>query len=125
MKLRIKGDSLRLRVTQTELARLIAEGRIEETIHFGPAAEARLTYALETGPGELPIQLRYEPGEVAVVLSHSAARQWAGTQQVGIEGEIDAGQARLALIVEKDFACLEHREEDVDAFPHPKQGVTC
>ena len=36
MKLRIKGNSLRFRVTQSELAKLVELGRVEETIYFGP-----------------------------------------------------------------------------------------
>ena len=34
MKLRIQGNSLRLRITPSEMARLLANGRIEETICF-------------------------------------------------------------------------------------------
>jgi hypothetical protein len=40
MKLRIKGNSLRLRVSPSELARFQAGGRTEETIRFTEAAEA-------------------------------------------------------------------------------------
>jgi hypothetical protein len=35
MKLRAKGNSLRFRVSRSELSRLMQTGRIEETIQFG------------------------------------------------------------------------------------------
>ncbi len=47
MKLRIKGNSLRLRVSPSEVARLLETGRIEETIHLSSDQNASLTYALE------------------------------------------------------------------------------
>lgn len=39
---------MRLRVSRSELAHFQAGGRIEETIRFAKAAEAKLTYALES-----------------------------------------------------------------------------
>ena len=48
MKLRIKGNSLRLRVSRSEFTRFLSQSRIEETIHFGPGPEAKLTYGLES-----------------------------------------------------------------------------
>ncbi len=47
MKLRIKGNSLRLRVSPSEMERLLSAGRIEEIIHFAQEPDAKLTYALE------------------------------------------------------------------------------
>jgi hypothetical protein len=36
MKLSIKGNSLRIRITRSEFGKLIDTGRIEETIYFAP-----------------------------------------------------------------------------------------
>jgi hypothetical protein len=68
MKLRIKGNSLRLRVSRSELVRFQAGVRIEETIHFTPAPEAKLTYALESALQPFPVTLRYGFHEVTVIL---------------------------------------------------------
>ncbi len=40
MKLRIKGNSVRLRVTRSDLAKLINHGSIEETVYFAPDERA-------------------------------------------------------------------------------------
>ena len=50
MKLRIKGDSLRLRVSRSEIGRLLAGDCLEDTIHFAPEARAKFTYALQQEP---------------------------------------------------------------------------
>ena len=48
MKLRIQGNSLRLRLTRNEVAQLHDGGRVESSIEFGPGRT--LTYALESAP---------------------------------------------------------------------------
>ena len=74
MKLRIKGNSLRLRVSRTELERFQAEGRVEETVQFTAAPEANLTYALESTPEPIPVTVRYGSREITVILSEDRAR---------------------------------------------------
>jgi hypothetical protein len=46
MKLRIGGNSIRLRLGQSEVRRLALDGTIEEYTAFGPSIEHRLGYAL-------------------------------------------------------------------------------
>jgi hypothetical protein len=43
MKLRIRGNSLRLRVSRSEIARLLEGHCLEETIHFAPEESARFS----------------------------------------------------------------------------------
>ena len=52
MKLRIKGNSLRLRISRSEVARLLEGDCLEETIHFAPEACCKVHLCLATGsPG--------------------------------------------------------------------------
>jgi hypothetical protein len=126
MKLRIKGNSMRLRVSPSEMTRLLKSGRIEETIHFGPQEDAKLTYALEHASHSSEMTLRHQPLEVAVVIPTKDAQEWAQGEQVSLYGAVGAGDRRLELVVEKDFACLDKSEaENQDTYPHPKQGATC
>jgi hypothetical protein len=122
MKLRIKGDSLRLRVGPAEMARLMETGRIEETIHFGLEDDARLTYALEVA-GVDAMTVRHEGMRVAVVLPMASARDWAQGNDVGVYGRVGLRSGWLEIAVEKDWACLDKRDgEKADTFPNPKQG---
>jgi hypothetical protein len=127
MKLRIKGNSLRLRVSRSELARFQAGGRIEETIHFTAAPEATLTYALESALKPSPVTVRYGSREVTVILSKDRARIWGAENEVGVYTTLDMGPAgSLEVVVEKDFACLDRSDEDnSDAFANPLAGATC
>ena len=127
MKLRIKGNSLRLRVSRSELARFQEGGRIEETIHFTAAPEATLTYALESATRPSPVTVRYGSREVTVILSKDRARIWSDESEVGVYTTLDIGAAgSLEVAVEKDFACLDRSDEDNrDTFANPVAGATC
>jgi len=127
MKLRIKDNTLRFRVSRSDLARLLASGRIDATIHFAPAQEARWTYAVEHRPEATEATLEYKTTEVVVVLSSAQTQAWEKSDQVGIYETCDLGQGEhLDLLVEKDFACLDLSDTDNDdTFPNPAMGIAC
>jgi len=127
MKLRIKGDSLRLRVSRSEVARLLAGDCLEETIHFASEANAKFTYALQRDRLVSRPTVIYTQNRVAILIPADLANAWAVTDQAGIAEDISLGElGSLALLIEKDFACLDRSEEDnEDTFPNPNAGTTC
>ena len=126
MKLRIKGDSLRLRISPSEMARLMESGRIEETIHLGAGDDARLSYALEVSATATQTSVRYQPREIAGILPAAVARPWAAGSDVGIYASVPLSAGVLEVAVEKDFACLDtNAAENRDKFPNPREGRKC
>lgn len=128
MKLRIRGDSLRLRLTRGEVHALRETGRVSETIHFGARA---LDYVLCSADVDAP-EARFVGDRIEVALPHATARSWAEGDEVGIEAEQRVDQGALRLLIEKDYQCLtpregREREDDTDAFPHPgaESGASC
>lgn len=120
MKLRTRAGSIRLRLGQREVARLAEEGAVEEAIVIGPGPEDRLVYrlALDDAQPELA-RARLAGARLEVRLAAAEARRWATGADVGLEAVQGSGPTALAILVEKDFACLEPRGEDADAYPHP------
>lgn len=120
MKLRIRGNSIRLRLTRAEVATLTVRGEVAEKIEFGIGNA--LGYRL--GTSETATECHAVLGEhgIAVFLPSSVASQWANSDQISIEADqaLSAGQS-LRILIEKDFACLVDRpgEDDSDAFPNP------
>jgi hypothetical protein len=127
MKLRIKGDSLRLRVSRSEVARLLAGDCLEETIHFTPEASAKFTYALQQDRLVSIPTVQYTLNKVTILIPSDQANAWSVTDQVGIAEDISlGGLGLLALLIEKDFACLDRSEEDnADTFANPNAGTKC
>ena len=126
MKLRIRGSSLRLRLTRSEVAEIGAGNAVEERIEFGGEPAQQLFYALVPSDDfETPTAV-FDSGRIAVFIPRSQADEWARTNQIGIEAEkpITGKAETLRILVEKDFTCLEPRAggEDTDTFVHPFQN---
>jgi hypothetical protein len=121
MKLRIRGDSLRLRLSQAELTRLHETGEVGDRIGFG---DRSLDYALVRADIDAP-RARFDGDRIEVALPHAIARIWIESDQVGIEAEQASPTGTLRLLIEKDFKCLAPRpgEDDSDAFPNPDAGT--
>ena len=126
MKLRIRDNSIRLRLEASEV-RALAETGVVETVTAFPRGR-RLTYAVESSPASVMPTARFSKKRVTVRLPESSVLAWANSDQVSIEGEelLDDGDV-LRLLVEKDFRCLMPRpdEDESDMFPNPSAtGVT-
>jgi hypothetical protein len=124
MKLRIRGDSVRLRLTKGEVAALAGGNAVEETTRLGLAPDQWLRYSMQTSAAAKNISAQYAAGAIVVTVPLKQAQDWAVTDAVGISAEQPAGgNGVLRILIEKDFACLERREDDSDAFPNPRQSV--
>lgn len=130
MKLRIKGNSLRLRLTQSEIARLGEVGRVEERINFG--LNQTLVYELIVKPAVETdaesqaerLSASFNDNRITVKLPYTFARELVETTRVGFGGEQESGDGTgvLSLLIEKDFACLDGGDADEDqsdTYPNP------
>jgi hypothetical protein len=122
MKLRIRGNSIRFRVTQSEMAAFAAGAKLEESTQFGPAPSEVFTYSLEMSSPCSDIRASYSKGKIEVSFPADLARTWASTSQIGIEHSqpIARGDV-LKTTLEKDFHCLHSKlgEDERDNFPNP------
>ncbi len=113
MKLRLHENSLRLRLSRIDVARLVEKGSVEEAVTF--AAAERLSYRLQMGAVAV-VTASFERGSITVTVPEVLASRWAATDEVGME----ASDGALNILIEKDFACLHHPDADAGAtFPNP------
>lgn len=134
MKLRIKGNSLRLRLLRGEVEQFGKVGRVAETIRFGASPVAQLNYVLESS-GEIDkIEAYFSNNLITVKVPDRMARNWVETERVTLKAEQlfengepngadknDASKNILTILIEKDFVCLDRKADadNADAFPHP------
>ena len=118
---------MRLRVSRSEVARLLAGDCLEETIHFEREARAKFTYVLQQEPSLSRPTVHYTENRVAILIPADQTNAWGTTDQIGIAEDINLGYlGSLAILIEKDFACLDRgEEENQDTFPNPNEGTTC
>jgi hypothetical protein len=124
MKLRIRGNSIRLRLSRAEVAQMTSAGTVVDRIDFGTS---QLEYRVSGDSAADRPSARFDGAAVDVRLPEAAVARWAGSDaEVSIEGTqaIDGDAEGLRILVEKDFACLKPREgeDDSDMFAHPEAG---
>lgn len=119
MKMRINGNSIRLRLSQTEVESFSKTGKWAQILNF-PNGSA-LVYRLREGTDTL---VSYAQDVLTVVLCEEEVETWVNTDQVGVRAELDLPNGdKLSILVEKDFQCLTDRDEDQsDLFPNPKDS---
>ncbi len=128
MKLRIKGNSVRLRLTQSEVAEFAENGKFEDLTEFGVEPAQSLSYAVIAESGAEKISANFENGRISIIIPQTIADNWAQTEQtaLGAEQNLPSGKT-LRISIEKDFACLTPRaeEDESDNYPHPRSEKHC
>ena len=122
MKLRIKGDSLRLRLSQGEMRALAERGEVEDKVSFPGGAALR--YRLRVGDKIGEISANYVSNLIDILVPRALSERWCGTDLVTLSASQPLGAGELRLVLEKDWACLAPREgeDESDNFPHPEAG---
>jgi len=119
MKIRIKGNSIRFRLTQSEVKQLSETGSITETTEFGSNT---FHYQVELTTSVKNLEASYSNAKMVIVVPETDGKNWFHNNTVGFEHEMQLpGGKKLHLLLEKDFTCLENRAEDQsDNYPNPK-----
>jgi len=122
MKLRIKGNSLRLRLSKSDVAALAEKGKVSDQITFGFSS---LVYELKANEGVEKLAAYFSNNTITVHINAAFARAWKDNEVISISDlqEIKGGE-ELKLLVEKDFQCLDPTHEDQsDNYVNPNS--TC
>ena len=110
MKLRIRDNSVGLRLTRDEVETLRKQGVVSARTGFPGGRELR--YELESSPASVAPAAFFSDNVLTVRLPETTVIAWAATEQVAIEGEqVLVDGEKLAIVVEKDFdGCTRHEE---------------
>jgi len=112
MKLRIKGNSIRLRLLRGEVEALIEKGFLSEETQFSPSVS--FYYGLIVSNDADETEAKFEGDRIMVVLPKAAAAEWAAGEDIGVS----ATQNGLDILVEKDLVCHGRPDDpdNADAF---------
>ena len=119
MKLRIKGDSLRLRLAQGEMRALAERGEVEDRVSFPGGAALR--YRVRVDRHNQEISSTYKSDLIEILVPLALAERWYGTELVTLSATESIASGELRIVLEKDWACLAPREgeDESDNYPHP------
>jgi hypothetical protein len=112
MKIRIKSNSVRYRLTRTDIAQLTETGFLKDKVDFG---NQQLIYALQITNDD-NLSASFINNTITVQMPKNMIDEMANTDRVGFENHGET----LHLLIEKDFICLDNVAEDQsDNYPNP------
>lgn len=117
MKIRLFGDSIRVRLNQAEVESLAAGGAVEMVIPFPGEA-----FACTVQPSGSSIEVRHAGGRLSILVPLAQTKAWAASTEEGMYADQHAGAgATVRVLIEKDYRCV-HRPDAPDnagTFPNP------
>lgn len=121
MKIRIQGNSVRLRLTKTEVDNLCSAGYLEEQTYFG---NNTFVYALQSTDNANELSADFEDSKITLYIPASFIKDWAINDIVGMDAQSQVADNQLLyLLVEKDFQCLDETTEDQsDNYENPNKA---
>ena len=124
MKLRIRGNSLRIRLSRTEVQQLCSGATLEDSTSFGQNRFVYLVRPVETGDA---LSAGYEEGVITLYVPQALLQDWPTNTVVGFDARMAVSDSEsLYLLLEKDFKCLDAdatQEDQSDYYDNPDK--TC
>ena len=117
MKLRIKGNSVRLRLTQSEVTQIGQSFMVEDQITFSD--DDIMVYRLQFSDDFKVVK---QGNVITTLVPKDIGKKWVNSDDVGIEHTLESKNGNLNLLIEKDFKCLSDRahEDETDLFDNPE-----
>ena len=122
MKIRIKGNSIRYRLSKSEVTKLAETGYLEEQTIF---PKNRFVYALQVSDNQQELTADFTDNKVSLFIPERFVKDWPKNSTIGTDSRMTLTDTdTLYLLVEKDFICLDDSTEDQsDNYENPNK--TC
>jgi predicted nucleotidyltransferase len=121
MKIRIKDNSLRVRLSRSEVELFNEEGYMQAQTDFGSNI---FYYAVKRNDDE-SMSVEFINAHLTLFVPQHLLEKWAATNLVGLEYNLplDNG-SHLHLLLEKDFKCIDAvvTEDQSDYFENPAKS---
>ncbi len=120
MKLRILGNKLRYRLSQTEVGELESGKAVTKSVVF-PAGNS-LQYSVMNSDTISKPEIEFEDQIIRLSIPSIELQGWTEDSREGIYHKWEKDSFEIAL--EKDFQCLHKRpgEDETDNYPNPRES---
>ncbi|HTE32825.1 MAG TPA: hypothetical protein VK666_20730 [Chryseolinea sp.] len=122
MKLRIKGNSIRIRLSKTEVDDLVSGSIQHDSTSFGNSS---FGYTVQPVNYDGSLFAAYDNNTITLYVPKALLKDWSENSVVGFETMMPLeNSGHLQLLLEKDFKCIDKTMEDQsDLFDNPAK--TC
>ena len=109
MKLRLEKDSIKLRLSTSEIDKLSIDKTLEENLYMSDKNQFRYVVIIDSNADKFKAQ--FEQNALTVIIPSVKAEKWINSNQVGIkETIITDTNASFSLTLEEDLPPRKHRK---------------
>jgi hypothetical protein len=119
MKLRLRGNSIRLRLNREDVDRLALGNILEEQVFF-PGSN-RFCYCLE--PSANGAAAHFDGSSIRITVPLTAISEWAASREIGLYFDFQTGEQPLKVAIEKDLECLHDTGEEPETLAFPRTNL--
>ncbi|AKK73965.1 hypothetical protein OK18_16370 [Chryseobacterium gallinarum] len=117
MKIRIKDNSVRFRLTQSEVSELGEKGMVSSFTQF---VDRPFIYTIEKTQDEA-LSAAFIENKIVMKIPETMVNALVSTDTVGFDGQTGS----VKLLVEKDFVCIDNTMEEDQSDNYPNPNLTC
>ncbi|MDQ2864118.1 MAG: hypothetical protein M3R50_10835 [Bacteroidota bacterium] len=121
MKIRIRDNSLRIRLSKSEVELFNEEGYLQAQTDFG----SNIFYYAVKRTDEESMSAEFIDAHLTLFIPQPLLEKWASTNLVGLEYSLPTNNgSHLHLLLEKDFKCIDAvvTEDQSDYFENPAKS---
>ena len=118
MKIRIKGNSLRIRLSKSEVDQFAKVGQLEECTNF---LNSTLFYGVKSTAAKT-MSADFNLNKITIFIPQNMLMEWAFSNKVSLVDQMPLGEkGTLQILLEKDFKCIDAdvNEDQSDYFENP------
>jgi hypothetical protein len=121
MKIRIKGNSIRIRLSKSEVEQLSQSGYIEDRTDFGASS---FRYTLKSKEGITNLEAAFSLGKITMYVPTALTKDWPTNDTISYDNNMSLPNGKqLYLLLEKDFKCIDNSNEDQsDNYDNPNSS---
>lgn len=122
MKLRIKGNSVRFRLTKTEVKNLSEGKQLKEQTEFSNP----FFYSVVANDGIDNLKAEFKDNGIILYIPSEWSELWDSSERIGFDADFKTPEGKkIFLLIEKDFKCLEETTEDqTDNYENPNMSCS-
>ena len=123
MKIRIKNNSVRFRLSRKEVEEFGKTGYLEGRTDFFPFP---FLYSIKSTGNVSALSADYRDHTISLEVPHAWAKEWVNTDRTGFDTQMEILDGQyIYLLIEKDFKCLNEAIEDqADNYENPLKADT-
>jgi hypothetical protein len=120
MKIRIKGNSIRIRLSKPEVAQLAETGFVSDRTAF---ANSHFSYEIRSEEGTGMLCADYKNNTITMRVPAAFVNGWEHNDITGLDATMPISDSEtLYLLLEKDFKCVDKLAEDQsEYYDHPSK----